>query len=41
MFTQKIIKEGNVFPMIPAGAGYDKMILTPPTEKLEKPKGST
>ncbi|MBN1782171.1 biosynthetic-type acetolactate synthase large subunit [bacterium] len=37
----KIIKEANVFPMIPAGAGYDKMLLSPPTEKLEKPKGST
>ena len=37
----RIIKEGNVFPMIPAGAGYDQMILSPPSEKLEKPKGST
>jgi acetolactate synthase-1/2/3 large subunit len=37
----RIIKEGNVFPMIPAGAGYDQMILSPPTEKLDKPKGST
>lgn len=37
----RIIKEANVFPMIPAGAGYDQMLLKPPTEKLEKPKGST
>jgi acetolactate synthase-1/2/3 large subunit len=36
-----VIKEDNVFPMIPAGAGYDQMLLEAPTEKLEKPKGST
>jgi acetolactate synthase-1/2/3 large subunit len=34
-------KEGNVFPMIPAGANYSKMIIEPPKTKLEKPEGST
>lgn len=34
-------KTGNVYPMIPAGAPYDKMLLEAPTEKLEKPTGST
>ncbi len=37
----RIVKEANVFPMIPAGAGYDQMLLKPPSEKLDKPKGST
>lgn len=31
----------NVFPMVPAGASLEEMILTEPTYKLEKPKGST
>jgi len=34
-------KEGNVFPMIPAGAGYSEMIIEPPKNKLAKPEGST
>ena len=34
-------KTDNVYPMIPSGAGYDKMLLEAPTEKLEKPTGST
>ncbi|MBN1524737.1 MAG: biosynthetic-type acetolactate synthase large subunit [Spirochaetales bacterium] len=37
----EVEKEDNVFPMIPAGANLDSMILEPPTTKLEKPKGST
>ena len=37
----EVIKEENVFPMIPPGATYDDMVLEAPTEKMEKPKGST
>jgi len=31
----------NVFPMIPAGAGLNEILLEAPKIKLEKPKGST
>ena len=34
-------KTDNVYPMIPAGANYDKMLLEAPSVKLEKPTGST
>ncbi|MDD7986811.1 biosynthetic-type acetolactate synthase large subunit [Lentisphaera marina] len=34
-------KTDNVYPMIPAGANYDKMLLEAPSEKLDKPTGST
>lgn len=37
----EVIKEDNVFPMIPAGASYEAMLIEPPTKPLEKPKGST
>lgn len=37
----EVIKEDNVFPMIPAGRSAHQMIIDPPTEKLEKPTGST
>ena len=37
----EVIKEDNVFPMIPAGKSAYHMIIEPPTEKLEKPTGST
>jgi len=37
----EVIKEDNVFPMIPAGGAADDMIIEPPKFKLEKPKGST
>jgi acetolactate synthase-1/2/3 large subunit len=37
----EVEKESNVFPMIPAGAPYNKMIIEPPKVKLEKPTGST
>ena len=39
----EIVKEDNVFPMIPSGAPVEDMIIDPPksTKKLEKPKGST
>ncbi|MEM7413005.1 MAG: biosynthetic-type acetolactate synthase large subunit [Myxococcota bacterium] len=37
----EVVKEDNVFPMIPAGAAVKDMIIEPPKEKLEKPTGST
>jgi acetolactate synthase-1/2/3 large subunit len=36
-----VVKEDNVFPMIPAGAGYRDMLIERPKKKLEKPEGST
>ncbi len=37
----EVLKEDNVFPMIPAGGAVTDMIIDPPKGKLEKPKGST
>ena len=37
----EVVKEDNVFPMIPAGAGYAQMIVEKPKTKMEKPTGST
>jgi acetolactate synthase-1/2/3 large subunit len=37
----EVEKEDNVFPMIPAGASYEEMVLEPPRHKMEKPVGST
>ncbi len=37
----EVVKEDNVFPMIPAGASLANMIIDPPRRKLEKPVGST
>jgi acetolactate synthase-1/2/3 large subunit len=37
----EVVKEDNVFPMIPAGAALRDMIIERPREKLEKPTGST
>ncbi|OED34752.1 acetolactate synthase, large subunit, biosynthetic type [PVC group bacterium (ex Bugula neritina AB1)] len=37
----EVMKEANVFPMIPAGQYADKMILKKPLTKMEKPTGST
>jgi len=37
----EVLKENNVFPMVPAGKSADEMIIEPPTTKLEKPTGST
>jgi acetolactate synthase-1/2/3 large subunit len=39
--TAEVVKEDNVFPMIPAGAAVSDMIIEPPKHKLEKPTGST
>ena len=37
----EVVKEDNVFPMIPAGAPISRMIIEKPKEKLAKPTGST
>ncbi len=37
----EVIKEDNVFPMVPAGKSAYHMIIEPPKAKLEKPTGST
>jgi acetolactate synthase-1/2/3 large subunit len=37
----EVVKEGNVFPWIPAGAAITDMLIEPPKRKLEKPSGST
>ena len=37
----EVIKQDNVFPMIPAGGATTDMILEAPKHKMEKPKGST
>ncbi|MBI9104387.1 MAG: biosynthetic-type acetolactate synthase large subunit [Spirochaetales bacterium] len=37
----EVEKEDNVFPMIPAGATLNDMLLEPPKTKMEKPEGST
>jgi acetolactate synthase-1/2/3 large subunit len=37
----EVVKEDNVFPMIPAGAPLSGMIIEKPKTRLEKPTGST
>jgi acetolactate synthase-1/2/3 large subunit len=37
----EVVKEDNVFPMIPSGAPLSAMIVEKPKHKLEKPTGST
>jgi len=37
----EVVKEDNVFPMIPAGGAAEDMILEAPKTKMAKPKGST
>ncbi len=37
----EVVKEDNVFPMIPAGGTAGDMILEEPKKRMEKPKGST
>lgn len=41
LINAEVIKTDNVFPMIPAGAGLEDMIIEKPTAKLAKPTGST
>ena len=37
----EVEKADNVFPMIPAGRPLEDMLVEPPTERMEKPTGST
>jgi acetolactate synthase-1/2/3 large subunit len=37
----EVVKEDNVFPMIPAGASVSEMLIEKPKRRLEKPEGST
>lgn len=37
----EVEKTDNVYPMVPAGAPLEQMLTEAPTEKLEKPTGST
>lgn len=37
----EVVKEDNVYPMVPAGQSLDNMMLEPPTVKMEMPEGST
>jgi acetolactate synthase-1/2/3 large subunit len=35
------VKTDNVFPMIPAGAALEDMLIEPPKHRMAKPVGST
>jgi len=37
----EVVKEDNVFPMIPSGASIAEMLIEKPRHRLEKPEGST
>jgi acetolactate synthase I/II/III large subunit len=37
----EVAQQDDVFPMVPAGATLDHMLLEPPKHKLDKPEGST
>ena len=37
----EVIKEDNVFPMVPAGKPATEMLIEPPNKKMERPIGST
>jgi len=41
VINAECIKSDNVFPMIPAGAALEDMLIEPPKEKMAKPIGST
>jgi acetolactate synthase-1/2/3 large subunit len=41
LIDAEVVREDNVFPMIPAGAALSDMIIEPPRGTLEKPTGST
>lgn len=41
VINAECIKTDNVFPMIPAGAALEDMLIEPPKYKMEKPVGST
>jgi acetolactate synthase-1/2/3 large subunit len=37
----EVVKEENVFPMVPAGRPLEDMLICTPRHKMEKPEGST
>ena len=37
----EVVKQDNVFPMVPAGGTASDMLIERPTKKMAKPKGST
>ena len=37
----EVVKEDNVYPMVPAGQSLEEMILEAPTGQMEMPEGST
>ena len=41
LINAEVIKTDNVYPMVPAGAPLEEMLVKAPTTKLAKPKGST
>ncbi len=41
LINAEVAKTTNVFPMIPAGAALEDMLIEPPKTKLAKPTGST
>ena len=41
LIDAEVVKEDNLFPMIPPGASYSQMIIEKPKVKLAKPSGST
>ena len=41
LINAECIKTENVFPMIPAGAALEDMLIEPPKQKMAKPVGST
>ncbi|NRB75045.1 MAG: biosynthetic-type acetolactate synthase large subunit [Verrucomicrobiales bacterium] len=41
LINAECVKTDNVFPMIPAGAALEDMLIEPPKHKMAKPVGST
>jgi acetolactate synthase-1/2/3 large subunit len=41
VINAEVIKTDNVYPMVPAGAPLEDMLISPPKKKLAKPTGST
>jgi acetolactate synthase-1/2/3 large subunit len=41
IIAAEVVKEDNVFPMIPAGASVAEMLVEKPSHRLAKPEGST
>ncbi|MFP6882016.1 MAG: acetolactate synthase large subunit, partial [Roseibacillus sp.] len=41
LINAECVKTDNVFPMIPAGAALEDMLIEPPKHKMARPVGST